>query len=55
VVEWVDAHRLLKTSVVALIGLTVTVEVPEAQHGTGHGLLGATRYDFSTLAPLCGR
>jgi len=34
------------------IGLPVPVEVAEAQHGTGHGLLGTTRVDFLTLVEL---
>jgi len=40
---------------VDLISLPVGIEVLEAQHGMGHGLLGATRYDFPTLVALCGR
>jgi hypothetical protein len=55
VVERVDAHRLLKSAVVELIGLPVTIKVLEAQHGPGHGLLGASSNDFPTLVELCGR
>ena len=54
-VEWVDAHRLLKAPVVDLICLPVAIEVPKAQHGTGHGLLGATRNDFPPFVEPCGR